>query len=80
MYAYTQHHSRARGVASIVSVFAGFVAALSLLLMAGLDTFRFHSAHKFLLWAYFGGIGLCSILIAIVWADQILVPGRLRKW
>lgn len=62
------------------SVVAGFVAAISLILMAVLDTFRFHQAHKILLLAYFGGIGVCAFLVMVVWVDQVLVPGRLRKW
>lgn len=64
----------------MLSVFSGFVAATSLILMAVLDTFRFHQAHVILLLSYFGGIGVCSFLVMLVWADQILVPGRLRKW
>lgn len=64
----------------MLSVLAGFVAATSLILIAVLDTFRFHRAHKVLLLAHFGGIGVCSLLVMIVWVDQILVPGRLRKW
>lgn len=80
IYAYTENHSRIRGVASLFSVFAGFVAATSLILMAVLDTFRFHQAHKILLLAYSWGIGVCSFLVMIVWVDQVLLPGRLRKW
>jgi len=62
------------------SVVAGFVAATSLILMAVLDTFRLHQAHKILLLACFGGVGGCAFLVMVVWADQHLVPGRLRKW
>lgn len=80
IYGYTLHHSRARGNTSIISVFAGFSAGIALILLAGLDTFRFHTVHGFLLLAYFGGIGLCSILMAIVWGDQMGMDGRLRKW
>lgn len=80
LLAYTENHSRVRGIASMLSVFAGFVAATSLILMAVLDTFRFHPGHAVLLLACLGGVGICSFLAIVVWVDQILVPGRLRKW
>lgn len=69
-----------RGIASMISVFAGLVAGVSLIIMAILDTFRFHETHKLLLLMYFCGIGLCSVLMTVVWADQMFAPGRLRKW
>lgn len=64
----------------MVSLFAGFVAAVSLILMAVLDTFHVHSPHNILLLTLLGGIGFSSILMVIVWADQLFEPGRLRIW
>ena len=67
-----------RGV-SLLAVGSGVVAGLGLVLLAVLDTLRFHKAHAVLLLVCFVGLVLSMLLTTGVWWDQAWNPSPFRR-
>ncbi|OJJ35693.1 hypothetical protein ASPWEDRAFT_111076 [Aspergillus wentii DTO 134E9] len=59
-------------VISLLSIFAAGVASTALILLAIMDTFRYHHAHKFFLRICFAGLALQAAGTAIVYANEVV--------
>lgn len=60
---------------SVLTLFAGLWAAISLFLLTIFDTYRAHERHQFLLLSV-GGLGGFMVTIPMVWFDQTWNPTR----
>lgn len=65
--------------ASLVAMGAGVVAGLGLILLAVMDTFRFHEEHAVLLLVCFVGLALSMVLTTVVYWDQAWRPSPFRR-
>lgn len=63
---------------SIIAMCSGVVAGLGLLLLAVLDTFRFHEEHAVLLLVCFIGLVVSMVLTTVVYLDQVWRPSMFR--
>lgn len=66
---------------SVFAMCSGVVAGLGLILLAVMDTFRFHEEHAVLLLICFVGLVLSMVFTTVVYWDQAWRPspfGRLR--
>lgn len=73
-----------RQTTSFVALFMGFLASVCLVCLSIFDTFENNDEHRYLLMCTFAGLGLASILTAVVWWDQAWAAtarfAGLRKW
>ncbi|KAF2653418.1 hypothetical protein K491DRAFT_694710 [Lophiostoma macrostomum CBS 122681] len=65
--------------ASFLAMFAGVVAGLALILLAVMDTFRFHEEHAVLLLVCFVGLVVSMVSTTAVYWDQAWVPSPFRR-
>ncbi|KAF1979617.1 hypothetical protein BU23DRAFT_496338 [Bimuria novae-zelandiae CBS 107.79] len=65
--------------ASIMAMCSGIVAGLGLILLAILDTFRFHEEHAVLLLVCFLGLVSSMVLTTVVYWDQARTPSPFRR-
>lgn len=64
---------------SILAMISGVVAGLGLILLAVMDTFRFHQEHHILLLVCFSGLGISALSTTIVYYDQTVKPSKFRQ-
>ncbi|OCL13231.1 hypothetical protein AOQ84DRAFT_283540 [Glonium stellatum] len=64
---------------SIFAMISGVVASLALVLLAGMDTLRFHEEHAVLLLVCFVGLAFSAIATTIVYFDQTWNPSPFRR-
>lgn len=64
---------------SILAMSSGVVAGLGLILLAVLDTFRFHQEHAVLLLVVFGGLVVSMVATMVVWWDQTWWASPFRR-
>ncbi|KAF2445450.1 hypothetical protein P171DRAFT_520236 [Karstenula rhodostoma CBS 690.94] len=64
--------------ASVAATCAGVVAGIGLVLLAVLDTFRFHAEHAVLLLVCFVGLAGSMVLTTVVWWEQAWKPTPFR--
>jgi hypothetical protein len=64
---------------SLLAVLSGVVAGLGLILLAIMDTFRFHEEHAILLLVCFLGLATSALLTTVVYWDQMWKPSPFRR-
>lgn len=64
---------------SILAMVSGVVAGAGLILLAVMDTFRFHQEHHILLLICFSGLGLSALSTTVVYYDQTVKPSKFRE-
>lgn len=64
---------------SILAMISGVIAGLGLILLAILDTFRFHEEHAVLLLVCFVGLVGSMVLTSVVYFDQCWRPSPFRQ-
>lgn len=72
-----------RQATSLLALFIGFFASVCLVCLSIFDTFENSDEHRYILMCTFAGLGLASILTAVVWWDEACGMARfagLRKW
>ncbi|KAF2195162.1 hypothetical protein K469DRAFT_698722 [Zopfia rhizophila CBS 207.26] len=65
--------------ASVLAMLFGVVAGLALILLAVMDTFRFHEEHAVLLLVCFIGLVSSMVLTTVVYWDQVWRPSPFRR-
>lgn len=68
-----------RKYASVLAVVAGVVAGVGLIMLAVMDTFRFHEEHLILLLVCFAGLGISALCTTWVYYDQTARPSKFRQ-
>ncbi|KAF2088616.1 hypothetical protein K490DRAFT_56011 [Saccharata proteae CBS 121410] len=63
---------------SALATVSGVAAGTGLILLAVMDTWRFHKAHRYLLLVCFAGLALSAISTTIVYFDQTRKPSPFR--
>ncbi|KAK7565507.1 hypothetical protein IWX92DRAFT_410100 [Phyllosticta citricarpa] len=63
---------------SVLAMVSGVVAGLGLILLAIMDTFRYHEEHRVLLLACFSGLALSALSTTLVYFDQTKRPSPFR--
>ncbi|KAK8183510.1 Frag1/DRAM/Sfk1 [Phyllosticta capitalensis] len=63
---------------SVLAMVSGVVAGLGLILLAIMDTFRFHEEHHVLLLVCFSGLAMSSLSTTLVYFDQTKKPSPFR--
>lgn len=72
-----------RQVTSLLALFMGLFASVCLVFLSIFDTFENNDEHRYILMCTFAGLGLASVLTAVVWWDEACGMARfagLRKW
>lgn len=64
---------------SLFAMISGAVAGLGLILLAVIDTFRFHEEHAVLLLVRFIGLTPSAVATTIVYFDQAWNPSTFRR-
>ncbi|KAF2108316.1 Frag1/DRAM/Sfk1 [Lophiotrema nucula] len=64
---------------SAVAMIAGVIAGLGLLLLAIMDTYRFHEEHAVLLLVCFVGLASSMVLTSVVYFDQVWRASPFRR-
>ncbi|KAI1323469.1 hypothetical protein F5Y16DRAFT_383627 [Xylariaceae sp. FL0255] len=72
-----------RQTVSLIALFGGLSAAVSLILLSVFDTVDSRRPHRYLLMSTFGGLSVSALTTTVVWWDQTIRPvvfKGLRKW
>lgn len=72
------HLTKSRAVISLVSLVAAIIAAMGLILLGVMDTFRYHQAHSVLLKICFAGLALTAAGTVVVYAEEVV--SFLARW
>ncbi|OMP85102.1 hypothetical protein BK809_0000856 [Diplodia seriata] len=64
---------------SVVAMISGVVAGVGLIMLAIMDTFRYHQEHHILLLICFSGLALSALTTTIVYFDQTVRPSKFRE-
>lgn len=64
---------------SLLAVLSGVVGGVSLILLAVMDTFRFHEEHAVLLLVCFLGLAMSALLTTVVYWDQMWYPSPFKR-
>jgi hypothetical protein len=65
--------------ASYLAMFSGVIAGFALILLAVMDTFRFHQEHAILLLVCFVGLVVSMVVTTVVYWDQAWWPSPVRR-
>ncbi|GAD97812.1 hypothetical protein AOR_1_1722194 [Paecilomyces variotii No. 5] len=74
----TTNMTKSRAAISLVSIVAAIVAAMGLVLLGVMDTFRYHQAHSILLKICFAGLALTAAGTVVVYAEEVV--SFLARW
>lgn len=80
---YDLHDSNWRKAISVLALFFGTAACLSLFLLTIFDTYRYHVVHRRLLLSCFANLASSAVCTQVVWLDQAWKASsfvRLRRW
>ncbi|KAJ9267211.1 hypothetical protein DTO195F2_444 [Paecilomyces variotii] len=70
--------TKSRAVISLVSLVSAIIAAMGLILLGVMDTFRYHQAHSVLLKICFAALALTAAGTVVVYAEEVV--SFLARW